>query len=51
MTDYELNFSVKIEEMLSIVDEPVFRQIIVEVKCFYLGLFFIRRILLKFIYF
>ena len=31
MTDYELNFSIKIEEMLSIVDEPVFRQIIVEV--------------------
>lgn len=32
MTDYELNFSLKIEEMLSIVDEPVFRQILVEVK-------------------
>lgn len=30
MTDYELNFSIKIEEMLSIVDEPVFRQIMVE---------------------
>ncbi len=31
MTDYELNFSIKIEEMLSKVNEPVFRQIIVEV--------------------
>lgn len=31
MTDYELNFSIKIEEMLSSIDEPVFRQIIVEV--------------------
>jgi hypothetical protein len=32
MTDYELNFSIKIEEMLSKIDEPVFRQIIVEVS-------------------
>ena len=30
MTDYELNFSIKIEEMLSEIDEPVFRQIVVE---------------------
>lgn len=30
MTDYELNFSIKIEEMLSTIDEPVFRQIVVE---------------------
>lgn len=31
MTDYELNFSIKVEEMLSKIDEPVFRQIVVEV--------------------
>ncbi len=30
MTDYELNFSIKIEEMLSKIAEPVLRQIIVE---------------------
>lgn len=30
MTDYELNFSIKVEEMLSKIDEPVFRQIVVE---------------------
>lgn len=30
MTDYELNFSIKVEEMLSEIDEPVFRQIVVE---------------------
>lgn len=31
MTDYELNFSIKVEEMLSKIDEPVFRQMVVEV--------------------
>ena len=30
MTDYELNFSIKIEEMLSKIEEPVMRQMIVE---------------------
>lgn len=30
MTDYELNFSIKVEEMLSEIDEPVFRQMVVE---------------------
>lgn len=30
MTDYELNFSIKVEEMLSKIDEPVFRQVVVE---------------------
>jgi phosphorylase kinase alpha/beta subunit len=30
MTDYELNFSIKVEEMLSEIDEPVFRQICIE---------------------
>jgi len=39
MTDYELNFSIKIEEMLSIVGEPVFRQIIVEVGSHFLSPF------------
>lgn len=34
MTDYELNFSIKVEEMLSKIDEPVFRQIVVEVFIF-----------------
>ena len=34
MTDYELNFSIKIEEMLSKIDEPVMRQIVVEVNYF-----------------
>lgn len=32
MTDYELNFSIKVEEMLSKIDEPVFREIVVEVN-------------------
>lgn len=36
MTDYELNFSIKVEEMLSKIDEPVFRQIVVEVISPYL---------------
>jgi hypothetical protein len=31
MTDYELNFSIKIEEMLSKIKEPLQRQISVEV--------------------
>jgi phosphorylase kinase alpha/beta subunit len=30
MTDYELNFSIKVEEMLSRINEPVLRQIVVE---------------------
>jgi phosphorylase kinase alpha/beta subunit len=30
MTDYELNFSIKVEEMLSKINEPVLRQIVVE---------------------
>ena len=34
MTDYELNFSIKVEEMLSKIDEPVFRQICIEVFYF-----------------
>jgi phosphorylase kinase alpha/beta subunit len=36
MTDYELNFSIKVEEMLSKIDEPVFRQIVVEVNLIFL---------------
>lgn len=31
MTDYELNFSLKVEEMLSKIEEPAYRQIVVEV--------------------
>ena len=31
MTDYELNFSIRVEEMLAKIDGPVFRQMIVEV--------------------
>jgi hypothetical protein len=34
MTDYELNFSIKVEEMLSKIDEPVFREIVVEVSVY-----------------
>ncbi len=30
MTDYELNFSLKVEEMLNKIKEPVYRQIVVE---------------------
>ncbi len=32
MTDYELNFSIKVEQMLSTIKEPVYRQIVVEVS-------------------
>ena len=35
MTDYELNFSIKIEQMLNTINEPVYRQIVVEVKVIY----------------
>lgn len=32
MTDYELNFSLKIEEMLSGIADPAYRCLVVEVK-------------------
>lgn len=32
MTDYELNFSLKIEEMLSRIGDPAYRCLVVEVK-------------------
>lgn len=32
MTDYELNFSLKIEEMLSGIFDPAYRCLVVEVK-------------------
>ncbi len=32
MTDYELNFSLKIEEMLSRISDPAYRCLVVEVK-------------------
>ena len=32
MTDYELNFSLKIEEMLSRIGDPAYRCLVVEVN-------------------
>jgi hypothetical protein len=32
MTDYELNFSLKIEEMLSRISDPAYRCLVVEVN-------------------
>lgn len=43
MTDYELNFSIKVEEMLSKIDEPVYRSIVVEVIEFFLNVILLRR--------
>ena len=30
MTDYELNFSLKVEQMLSKIEHPIYRQMVVE---------------------
>lgn len=42
MTDYELNFSLKIEEMLSRISDPAYRCLVVEVNKNNLSFFFIE---------
>ncbi len=39
MTDYELNFSLKIEEMLSRISDPAYRCLVVEVNRIYIFYF------------
>ncbi len=39
MTDYELNFSLKIEEMLSRISDPAYRCLVVEVNYFFVEFF------------